>query len=638
MFIKKYQVGGIAYTPFIPQSAAPTVSTNDGTSGSNSKTKKETSSKKAALEDDIINILKENGIPSDVNAFLKVANSFLSRSTNLSNSTLFGGTEDGYSMGDLIRLQKYANEIKFNKEKYDDAVKNLNDENAWSDYALDSNGNFYVVTENGLGKATSSDVAKFVRGESDKQMQLVTYSQLAGLREQGLAFNADVLKDLENAYGKESESKHIIELINKFSKNVSKSVDSKENAVRRGLGYLLNSGPNGYYDIKNTDQIKDVNTAITTLWSQLGSAEKNGIKRDIAIRGGDPNSTKDISQEMLNRIKSYAEFSYEADFNKNATEYDPRLTGKTGGSEKLAQNNYLQMIGNGRLLPGGPISITPHAAKISDTGTMIANAYVAGMPIDRNNNPVAMMNFDKFRQKAWAVASTKADDVTFGNKVIDPTETAGIVYDGYSELNVVSLPATHDEHGKLTPDFKKIDGFNKIQAALKNNPNMNELAYAQLCRDNGIDPSEIDREKNEIKFKNTMMFLTFSAYAGDQTIDLTDENKLYLERLDDDKGERIESKYNNSVQYGDLVIDKNSKKYNDLDSSGKRHIYRGNVFLPIEDSFRSMILSGIGEYMPKEAMTDYAARVQARSYENYRAAELNRAYPELNKNTLGQFN
>ena len=42
--------------------------------------------------------------------------------------------------------------------------------------------------------------------------------------------------------------------------------------------------------------------------------------------------------------------------------------------------------------------------------------------------------------------------------------------------------------------------------------------------------------------------------------------------------------------------------------------------------------------MPKEAMTDYEARVQARSYENYRAAELNRAYPELNKNTLGQFN
>ena len=116
-----------------------------------------------------------------------------------------------------------------------------------------------------MGKATSSDVAKFVRGESDEQMQLVTYSQLAGLREQGLAFNADILKDLENAYGKESESKHIIELINKFSKNVSKSVDSKENAVRRGLGYLLNSGPNGYYDIKNTDQIKDINTAITTL-------------------------------------------------------------------------------------------------------------------------------------------------------------------------------------------------------------------------------------------------------------------------------------------------------------------------------------------------------------------------------------
>ena len=127
MYIRKYQIGGIAYTPFIPTSATP--QTKESSTGGTTKTTTK-DSKKAALEDDIIDILKENGIPSDVNAFLSMASSFLNKSSSLSSTSLFGGSNDDYSMNDLIRLQAKANEIKFNKEKYNDAVANLNDENA----------------------------------------------------------------------------------------------------------------------------------------------------------------------------------------------------------------------------------------------------------------------------------------------------------------------------------------------------------------------------------------------------------------------------------------------------------------------------------------------------------------------------
>ena len=44
-------------------------------------------------------------------------------------------------------------------------------------------------------------------------------------------------------------------------------------------------------------------------------------------------------------------------------------------------------------------------------------------------------------------------------------------------------------------------------------------------------------------------------------------------------------------------------------------MYRGNVYIPMENAARAMLLSGIGEYVPKSSMTDFAARVTAREAE-----------------------
>ena len=105
MKIKRHQVGGIMYqSPFGP-SAQQVVS-----SGSKSGTTSEKIS--GTIKKEVIDILKENGIPSDVNEFLNKANSFLNNSTSLSNMSLFGGTNDDYSMSDLITIQQMANSVK----------------------------------------------------------------------------------------------------------------------------------------------------------------------------------------------------------------------------------------------------------------------------------------------------------------------------------------------------------------------------------------------------------------------------------------------------------------------------------------------------------------------------------------------
>jgi hypothetical protein len=110
MKIKSYQVGGVVYTPFVPNQAQTTT----GTSVDSSTTKSSDSNdgKLTGIKKEIVDILKSNGIPSDVDMFLTKANSFLANSTSLSSMSLFGGTNDDYDLSDLVKIQKMANDVK----------------------------------------------------------------------------------------------------------------------------------------------------------------------------------------------------------------------------------------------------------------------------------------------------------------------------------------------------------------------------------------------------------------------------------------------------------------------------------------------------------------------------------------------
>jgi hypothetical protein len=105
MKIKSYQVGGVVYSPF-----GPSQQVQQTTSSSDSASKAEKIS--GTMKEEVIKILKENGIPSDVDAFLNKANSFLNSSTALSSKSLFGGTDDDYDLSDLITIQKMANDVR----------------------------------------------------------------------------------------------------------------------------------------------------------------------------------------------------------------------------------------------------------------------------------------------------------------------------------------------------------------------------------------------------------------------------------------------------------------------------------------------------------------------------------------------
>lgn len=125
MKIKSYQVGGVVYTPFVPNQAQSAGTTSSTKSSSSDEDEKLTGIKK-----EIVEILQSNGIPSDVEMFLNKANMFLGNSTSLSSMSLFGGTNDDYDLSDLVKIQKMANDVKWNNQRYEKATANLDAEDA----------------------------------------------------------------------------------------------------------------------------------------------------------------------------------------------------------------------------------------------------------------------------------------------------------------------------------------------------------------------------------------------------------------------------------------------------------------------------------------------------------------------------
>ena len=145
MKIKEYQSGGIIYTPFITSRSASQPIPVTGTPTTSTK---KTSSGADAIQKEIIDVLKENGLQNDVNEFLDKANSFLNGSRNLSTMSLFGGKEDEYTMSHLIGILQLANGVKRNKGQYDNAVTRLRSEKAEHEAAMTSSGDLYVIDEN----------------------------------------------------------------------------------------------------------------------------------------------------------------------------------------------------------------------------------------------------------------------------------------------------------------------------------------------------------------------------------------------------------------------------------------------------------------------------------------------------------
>ena len=585
----RYQGGGIIYTPLIAK--------QEQSSGTSSSEKISGTIKK-----EIIDILKENGIPSDVDAFLNKANEFLSNSTSLSSKSLFGGTDNDYSMSDLITIQKMANDVKWNKSRYDEAIKNLDAENAWGEVALDSRGYMYVSDKD--GNITTVDPSKF-----DRENQFVlTNEQMLGMRERSgqFAMNSNVLNSISGTVGMKTVQDYLLGLVEKLGTSSLQGYASKEqNQIINGVRELMQAGPDGYYKITDKSQAKDINSALQYLHNQLTPQMKRTLEATVAANGGDV--AKDKYNFLAMILSQNVDFEQKADFDQSATKHALEQSGQD--KTQKVQDTYLSRIAHGQG-EWTTTSIVPIAAKVSDKGSWLVPAAIVGPMVDKSMNRLPQMSLASLKTQAEAMKATIETDVTFGAQLISPEQERAILWDGSSQLTNVMLPYKN-VNGRITPNFDLLLNFNNFQEELKKHPNISNFEKSSLMRKYGLTGEDVVEKDGVFELKNTMMFLTFSAYADDDNIDFTDTTERFTEDVSNAEGVRIKDMFNNAVKYGNVTPTKSQKAsaVGGYDKARRWDFRKGNVFIPIKSAYLGDHMS-MNQYVSKDMMNRFDVRSQ----------------------------
>lgn len=629
MKIRKYQAGAIIYTPTPTGGQATSTQASASSSSASEKPEKIT----GTMLKEIMDQLKEDGLPADVEQVLNYAARYLDKSSHLTDMSLFGGKDTEYNIKDWINITKLVKEAKWNKELYDDASDKLKEEDAWNDVATDTNGKIWLSNGKNLSKVSVSEYVKEREKLTESGYVPISYNTLGDLRSRYFGFDKNgMLEDMKAAVGMKSITKQLVDIVTKFeatevskykfSQGTDKIRDAsgrnyRLEAVKDGLEALTSGGPSGYYKLTQKTKVdkSNVEDALDYLWNSLGDSAQNAVRAKLAVEGDNPNNGDAVKAFLTDIISFHARNKVDVNFDSSATNYDPNGTGKKGGNIKeenlSAQDTYQIAFVNGEGRDTY-VDLTPKASKIYETGTMHTRAIGFGPMVSAKDTTQVLgdhMNLPEWFQKSALASSLQIDSITFGNRLLENWELPAIMYEGGQQTYSVYLPYK-EINGKISPDFELFDRYNKYLKAIKDNPNMPDIEKRSLLSQlqltgPGIDSSDL---KN-IRLKNTMRFLTFKAVAGDDTIEL-DSIKNYLGKLDREMGKLFKVPYNNALKYNTTTPQKNEKVTNKkFESATAGDFYEGNVYIPV-DVYAGYRTSS-NEPVTKSSLTDIDRKIKA---------------------------
>lgn len=583
----KLQDGGVvSYTPF---------TYNPGTVSSKSSTEDKKEKITGTLQKEIVDILKQNGIPSDVNAFMDKANSYLSQSQSLSNMAIFGGTDTDYTMQQLMQIQKMANEVKFNHETYKDAAANLGNEDAWGDLALNDRGQMYVLdNENKLKQVSISDYK-----EHTDDYRALTYSNLMGLRERDLAMDVSVLNDVKNAVGMKSIADHIKNIATAFGENSAQYYTTNKESVKRGLNAIMGQ-EDAYYKVSESTKVDDMNRAIGFLYSNLAPAMRNRLRAEAAINGQDPHEY--LVGYLQTSLQEYNKTDKKIDFDSSKTEFH-NGDAETNANKGTTEGTLPIEVAMGNLTETTAY-ISPVAQRVSDKAQMAMKAWNAGSLQDRQGDGLHANNLKDLLPVAYQAKSADISSVTFGNQLLKDHEIASVIWDGSSLATRVALPVKY-VNGKQTPDFELLVNLNELNGWIKDNPGLTQLEINKKMQELQSDGVTYDETTKTFTVSPDRigMFLSFAGYGSKDLLEFKEESIPFLEKVPRSYGKQIKDLFNNLVQYGDATPSKKAKTKYNFGSSEAGDFYYGNVYVPISDPLQATLLTKNQNYS-KSIFTD----------------------------------
>lgn len=455
--ILKLQGGGLspAMASYIevpdPQPTAPY------NAGAFSNQQEADSKKKQAglLDDKQAALIRENGLPSDVEAFLSMVNSF---SSNFLGS---GFGNSGATNSEMMKINATLGKIKYNKERYDDAIKNLKSNGGMQEIAITTTGRMVVMDEEGKIKQLSP--AEYAQ-DREKYSPL-TNADVADLRANNpsLAFNTNIiLSTLDNGLGMQEINKLVQDSVDKIGKTTVQSdryASKVGNKLTQGLQELLSEdNADGVYKVtqKQTTQSDKAKYALNYLYTTLPESAKTLLRAKAAASGMNPNSGAYDLLTMIVQSRLTDEMTNSLDYDKAAS----NSASEGEGGKKTYELGSMTMYQTGKGGQKTMFALNPgQSYQIKTVGKMY------NQPIGQDGKTIERGSLNSLLNKGIG-SIIDSDSIYIGNQKLDNINTDKVFWDG-GNLSRVELPYTTDKNGNVKPYFEILDKYSNAMKRIE---------------------------------------------------------------------------------------------------------------------------------------------------------------------------
>lgn len=582
--IEKKQSGGIIYTPFVPSY------TDSEAESSSSSSSSSDVGKIGDVQKEIMDVLQENGLPSDVDYFMQTANRFLRKAEITGN----------WSMSDFTRIQSLANRVAHNKTLYDSATQHLTETGNWNEIALDNKGQMYVVDKDG----NLDTIFPLEYYKNKNNYQALTNNDILEYRSQATPFDSSVLNDAAGSIGVNDVTEYVKGIILDFgTRSVSGYTNSEIAQMDESLNRLLANGPRGYYKYKEEAQAGGGPTtqAVEYLYNALPSNMKQLLIAKTAAEGKNP---EQYAPELLvQMLTNHLDYDISVDYDSAATASDPKYADATTSGKTIERTLPERYVDGNGLGEHKWIQITPEGS----SAHLLALGQSAQTIMNKDGKtPLPSMTLYQVLNESLGIGGvTRKDSISFGDQLLNTTDYDKVVYDSSTPLYRVLLPYK-DLGGRIVPDFESQTKAQQLQDEIEAQGITDPGYISQLVQDYFNGEAIYDPETNSINFTKTIPFLTFGAIVSGKTVSF-DTNSQYIEHLDRNEAKQYKDLYNNLVKYhnpygnGDIV--------NDQSKTRTGQIYIGNIFIPIDNALAGATIYN-NDIAPASRYQDMTAQLE----------------------------
>ena len=569
--IPKLQQGGAAL-PFVSWTPVPDTPYSAATSSSVSQEKKKEALKvEDVIPKEMIEALKQKGLPSDMSVFTE---SIMS----LFNDPIYkitGQLNPSTLSTRYLSIVNKMNNIAFNKELYDKSIDRLQQNGGLYDVAVSNTGRMVVQDlETGQIKQVSPDEYYEKLGS----YKAISNGDLAHIRayNPSMAFSSDVFSVLNNGMGQETLQKYINSAISNLgstSNNIEGYTKVQKDRIQNGLSELVNNDivaaaivQDGVYKLTHEQQsnVEQAQEALKYLYTSLPMAAKNYLRAKAAEQGINPD---EAAEKILVPFIS-------SKFNSTRTikfDYDKQASDASGSDKSLTpitqiQEGYMGWNSGAKrnfvFNPGSGYQFSTDVTHLDALKTLDQKGVVKSGRLDEILSNSTLAAGDK-------------NSIYFGSKKVNQEDLAKIIYKDDGGLNFARLPYVYGKDGSIMPDFDSIEKIEKIEKTV--DPNITPQQKRELYKKAGIENwyGIAEHPEQFEKAGRTAMFMIVNAMA----INAENSNfeNPYVEKKD--------SNYDYYLKYINRVINENTDKDGKIDlndgwfSWTRDGIYSGTLYI-----------------------------------------------------------